>query len=315
MHILVTGAAGFIGSHFTLRLLKEGHSVVCVDSLNKYYDPALKQSRLVQFKEDVEFHEVDLTQREEVEKIFKTHFFDKVCHFAGQPGVRYSMEDPDSYVQHNYLATLVLFDVAKRHDVMDVVFASSSSVYGIRDEVPFKETDRVDEPISVYASTKRGCELLASTYCHLYNMNITCLRFFTVYGPYGRPDMAPYLFTKSIIKGEEINIYNNGDMLRDFTYISDIIDGFYKAMNSLNGFEVINLGCGKPIRLMDFITIIETVIGKEVKKNFLPMQPGDVKQTFADITKAKTMLGFTPKVSLQEGITEFVGWYKKHYDC
>ncbi len=311
MKILVTGAAGFIGYHFVMRVL-DSNEVVCVDNMNSYYDPALKEARLSQFADRVKFYRADISDLQEMEKIFSENSFDAVCHFAAQAGVRYSLENPFAYGRTNYMGTLNLFELCRRHNVLNIVFASTSSVYGDM-RPPFREDARADSQVSLYAATKRGCELLARTYCNLYGMNITSLRFFTVYGPWGRPDMAVFRFTKNIIEGRPIEVYNRGDMERDFTYVSDIVDGFALALNKPMGHKVINLGCAKPIRLLDFIGELEKALGKKAKMKLLPMQKGDIKRTHADITLAQELLGYMPRTNLKEGIKMFVDWFRSYY--
>jgi len=311
--VLVTGGAGFIGSHLILKLLNDGYDVVCIDSMNEYYDPKLKEDRLNQFKEKVKFYKVDIADKEELEKIFKENKFDKICHLAAQAGVRYSIENPFVYADTNYVGTLNIFELAKRNKIDHIVFASTSSIYGLNEDMPFKEDQRVDTPISIYSASKRGCELLAHAYNHLFKLNITCLRFFTVYGPFGRPDMALFKFTKNILEDKQIDVYNNGDMLRDFTYVTDIVEGFALALKKPMGFKIFNLGNGNPVKLMDYIKFIEENLGKKAEINFMGMQPGDVKATSADISKAKKLLGFEPEVDVKEGVKRFIDWYKEYY--
>ena len=313
MKYLVTGGAGFIGSHLIQRLLDEKHDVICVDNLNDYYDPALKKARLERFKDKIKFYQVDIAHKDQLETVFKEGKFDKICHLAAQAGVRYSLENPFVYADSNYVGTLNVLELAKRYGIKDIVFASTSSIYGLNEKMPFSEEDRVDTPISISSASKRACELLAFSYHHLFKLNVTCLRFFTVYGTYGRPDMALFKFTKAILAGEPIDVYNNGDMKRDFTYVTDIVDGFYRATQRPLGFQIINLGCGNPVQLMDFIRTIEKELGKKAQINYLPMQPGDVADTSADITKAKKLLGWEPMVQVPEGVKKFVEWYRKYY--
>ncbi|MFT5036478.1 MAG: UDP-glucuronate 4-epimerase [Candidatus Azotimanducaceae bacterium] len=313
MHYLVTGGAGFIGHHLVLRFLSEGHKVTVVDIVNDYYDPILKEARLKRFPEDVVVHRVDITDITALEEIFKSEKFDAVCHLAAQAGVRYSLEHPEIYIQTNYIGTFHIFELARKYDIRKVVFASTSSVYGTSTDMPFTEENPVREPMSIYASTKRSGELLGATYAHLYDMDITCLRFFTVYGPWGRPDMALFLFTDKILKGQPIDVYNNGEMRRDFTYVDDIVSGFVLATEKTKGFEIINLGNGKPVHLMEFIKTIEDILGKKAEINFMPLQPGDVPETYADITKAQSLLGYSPTTSIKEGVANFIDWYTQYY--
>ncbi len=313
MNILVTGGAGFIGSHLILKLLEEGHEVVCVDNMNAYYDPALKEARLNLFRDRITFYQVDIADAEALEGVFKAHSFDKICHLAAQAGVRYSLENPFVYGTSNFVGSINVFEFAKRYRVPHVVFASSSSVYGKSVNTPFREDDPAVSPVAVYGASKRAGELLASAYVHLFGLNITCLRFFSVYGPYGRPDMALFKFTKAILAGESIDVYNSGEMKRDFTYVDDIVAGFIAALKKPMGFAIFNLGHGKSVWLLDFIKVIEKKLGKKAKMNMLPMQPGDVPETFADTTKAKELLGFEAKVPVEEGVGKFVDWYRGYY--
>lgn len=313
MHHLVTGGAGFIGHHLVLKLVSQGHRVTVVDCVNDYYDPIIKEARLERFPDTVQVHRVDITDRPALEAIFATGHFDGVCHLAAQAGVRYSLEHPEVYVQSNYVGTFNILDLAKKHGIKKVVLASTSSVYGSSDRMPFTEVDPAFEPMSIYAATKRATELLAATYHHLYQMDITCLRFFTVYGPWGRPDMALFIFTDKILKGEPIDVFNHGKMRRDFIYVDDIVEGFALALEKGQGYEIINLGNSQPVELMDFIATIEQELGKKAVINFLPIQAGDVPETSADITKAQRLLGYTPKVSIQAGVKNFIEWYKSYY--
>ena len=313
MQLLVTGGAGFIGNALILKLREEGHEVVCVDTVNEYYDPALKEARLTRLDDGVEVLRIDVTDKKALADIFKNHTFDVVCHLAAQAGVRYSLTHPDVYIESNLKGFFNILDCAKEYDVNHVVFASSSSVYGESTEAPFAEDAVADRPVSLYAATKRSGELTAHAYHILHGINVTCLRFFTVYGPYGRPDMAPILFTENILKGEPIDVYNNGNMQRDFTYIDDIVDGFVRAAHTPLGYEIINLGNGAPVHLMDFIGVLEKTLGKKAQKNMLPMQLGDVSVTYADTTKAKKLLGFEAKVTIEGGIERFVAWYKEYH--
>lgn len=313
MNILVTGGAGFIGSFVVRALLQEGHQVVSIDNFNDYYDPALKRARLKTVEDKIVQYEIDIADREAVEMIFKEHSFDAVCHLAAQAGVRYSIENPLVYAESNYVGTLNILECAKRYGGPRVVAASSSSVYGLNHEMPFREDQVVDAPASVYAATKRGTELLAHTYHHLYGLEVSMLRFFTVYGPWGRPDMALFIFTEAILKGEAIKVFNNGEMSRDFTYIDDIVSGIIGAIKHPKGFEIYNLGRGEPVRLMDFVASLEESLNKKAILDFQPMQPGDVTATWADVTKAARDLGYEPKTSIRDGVNSFVEWYKDYY--
>jgi len=317
--ILITGAAGFIGYHLTRRLLANDHgSLLSLDNYNSYYDPKLKRARTQHFRElsnridesQLNVQETDLRDSELVNKIVKESEISTICHLAAQAGVRYSLENPQSYIDNNLSATKNLLEASRRNEVNDIVFASTSSVYGLNTNMPFKETQSIDSTISTYSATKRACELLCHTYSHIYGFRFRILRFFTVYGPWGRPDMALFKFTNNILTDRPIDIYNHGRMKRDFTYIDDIIDGFIAAIDKPLDFEIINLGCGNPVKLMDFITILEKNLGKKAKKKMLPMQPGDVPATWADISKARELLDYKPKVQIEEGVQRFVEWYR-----
>ena len=314
---LVTGAAGFIGFHTSRRLLDQGETVIGIDNLNDYYDPELKQKRLkiLQQYPAFSFEQLDVSDREGVNTLFEKESIDRVCHLAAQAGVRYSLEDPFAYERSNSLGTLTILEAMRHNDVKDIVFASSSSVYGGVKEIPFKEDVKIDKTISLYAATKAACELQAHTYHHLFGINAIGLRFFTVYGPWGRPDMALFLFTKAMLERKPINVFNNGDMVRDFTYIDDIVDGVVACLENVNllGYEILNLGCSSPVPLMDCIQELETVLGITAEKNMMPMQPGDIRETFADVSKAKRLVGYEPSVQLSEGIREFVKWYTNEY--
>jgi UDP-glucuronate 4-epimerase len=310
---LVTGGAGFIGSHVIHALLRDGHTVVNIDSMNDYYDPTLKRARLARLEDSITHYEIDIADERALEEVFKKHQFDAVCHLAAQAGVRYSIENPFIYARSNYVGTLNIFEYAKRYAVSHVVAASTSSVYGLNDTMPFIETDRVDTPVSIYAATKRGTELLAHAYHHLFDMHITMLRFFTVYGPWGRPDMALFKFTKAILAGEPIPVFNGGDMKRDFTYVDDIVSGVVSALEHPSGFKMYNLGKGSPTDLMEYIHTIEDAVGKKALLDMQPMQPGDVHATWADITAAQADLGYHPKTSVSLGVPQFVEWYRSYY--
>ncbi|MBI4118592.1 MAG: NAD-dependent epimerase/dehydratase family protein [Parcubacteria group bacterium] len=314
MRILVTGGAGFIGSHLVRRLLDSGHDVISIDNLNSYYDPKLKQARLRDIASGVKNYRIDIAQEDALEKVFQKHSFDCIYHLAAQAGVRYSLENPFVYADANYKGTLNIFELARRHGIKRVVFASSSSVYG-KDAVPFREDMKVDTPVSIYAASKRAGELLGHSYAHLFGMNITCLRFFTVYGPYGRPDMSPHTFTKAILEGKPITFFNKGRMKRDFTYVDDIVEGLMAALRKPKGFEIINLGCGNPTSLRDFVNAFESALRKKAKIKYAPLQAGDMVETYADIAKAKKLLGYTPKTAVEEGVERFVRWYTDYYSA
>ncbi len=315
MKILLTGGAGFIGNALALRLLADNHEVVIVDSVNDYYDRSLKEARLARLPSHVPVHRIDIADRDAFEAVFRDAGpFDAVAHLAAQAGVRYSIENPFAYAQSNYVGTQHVFELAKRAGTMHIVYASSSSVYGRNTPVPFREDARADEPVSVYAATKRGSELLGYAYADLFGMDITALRFFTVYGPWSRPDMAPLKFTHAIVRGEPIDLYNKGDMERDFTYIDDIVDGFVRALERRQkGFQIFNLGAGSPVHLRSFVQTLEGALGRTALLHELPMQAGDVPRTFADITKARELLGFAPRVQVADGVRQFVAWYREYY--
>jgi len=315
-YILVTGSAGFIGFSAAKKLLDLGHNVVGVDSFNDYYDINLKKARheILKKYDNFIFHYGDLSDLEFTKSVLADKPIDKICHLAAQAGVRYSLENPHAYIQSNIVAFTNLIEEAKDKKINNFVYASSSSVYGNNEKVPFAVEDKVDEPISLYAATKKADELIAYTYHHLYGMNCTGLRFFTVYGPYGRPDMAYFLFTKSILDGHTIKIFNYGKMERDFTYIDDITEGIINSLEKNNGYQIFNLGNNKPVQLEYLISLIEKELGKKAKKEMLPMQAGDVARTFADISQAQKILNFSPKTSIETGIKNFVDWYKKFYN-
>lgn len=314
MKILITGGAGFIGRATVCALAEQGHKVVSIDNFNDYYDPLLKRDRVRTFPKSVESFSLDISDVAKLELLFKEYKFDAVCHLAAQAGVRYSIENPFVYAQSNYIGTLNILEFSKKYGVGHVVAASTSSVYGLNKDMPFEETQRVDAPISIYSATKRGTELLAHTYNHLFDLNITMLRFFTVYGPWGRPDMAPYLFTKAIASGEPISVFNNGEMSRDFAHVDDIVSGIVAAISKPAGYKIYNLGKGTPESLMEFISEIENNLGKKAIIEYKPMQPGDVKATWADTTLAEKELGYTPTTSMKDGVKNFVEWYRDYYN-
>ncbi len=329
MKILVTGAAGFIGYHLVHYLLGAGHSVVGVDSLNNRYDVRLKQARLMALgvgesgehpkqescamRGSFRFRKFLLEDREALGDLFVAECFDLVIHLAAQAGVRHSLQDPYSYIDSNISGFVNLLECCHRHPVRHLLYASSSSVYGGNVKVPFSEDDAVDSPVSLYAATKRCDELLATLYARLYGIPMTGLRFFTVYGPWGRPDMAPMLFTKAMLSGEPIQVFNYGEMERDFTYVEDIIEAIARLLEKIPSgnipAEIYNIGSGHPILLMDFIRTLEQALGRKAKLNLQPMQPGDVPRTWADTTKLQQAIGFSPRTSLQEGVARFVAWY------
>jgi UDP-glucuronate 4-epimerase len=328
--ILVTGAAGFIGFHLTNALLSLGDKVIGIDNLNDYYDPLLKQARLelIQQHPQVEhfkFLKMDIADREVVAELFETYQFDIVVNLAAQAGVRYSIDNPNAYVDSNLVGFVNVLEGCRHSKVKHLVYASSSSIYGMNVKQPFSTDDRVDYPISLYAATKKSNELMAHTYSHLYGLPTTGLRFFTVYGPYGRPDMAYFKFTKAILEGKNIDVYNNGDMKRDFTYIDDIVEGVLGAMNKIPEtvstefsnavapYKIYNIGNNQPVKLRRFISAIEDACGTKAKENLLPMQAGDVPITFADVDDLINDINFQPNTPIETGIRKFVDWYKLYH--
>lgn len=313
MNILVTGGAGFIGSHLIESLLPEDHKVWCLDNFNDYYDPNIKNRNIEKVKDHPNYSLVkgDILDEPLLDSIFSENNLDMVVHLAARAGVRPSVEQPKLYQEVNVRGTINLLEQAKNHAVDKLVIASSSSVYGNNEKVPFSETDFVDNPISPYAATKKACELIAYTYHALYDLSISCLRFFTVYGPRQRPDMAIHKFTRWIDRDEPIKIFGDGSAQRDFTYIDDIIDGINESMRRCEGYEIYNLGESKVIQLMDLISVIEKTLDKKAKIEFYPPQPGDVAITYADISKAKRKLDYDPSFDIHEGIRRFVSWYRE----
>ncbi|WP_448384491.1 NAD-dependent epimerase [Desulfosoma sp.] len=332
--VLVTGTAGFIGFHLALRLLKEGFAVVGVDNVNDYYDVRIKWDRLniLEKHAGFTFHRVDCEDRQAMEAVFDGYPFRVVVHLAAQAGVRYSLVNPYAYVDSNLMGFMNILEGCRRRNVGHLVFASSSSVYGANTRMPFSVHHNVDHPVSLYAATKKANELMAHTYAHLYGLPCTGLRFFTVYGPWGRPDMALFLFTRAILRGEPINVFNYGKMRRDFTYIDDIVEGVFRVMGrapqpdaswtgdapdpgtSAAPYRIYNIGNNHPVELMVFIRTLEECLGMEARKEFLPMQPGDVPATAADIDDLMRDFGFRPATSIHEGIQKFVDWYRDYYD-
>lgn len=312
--ILVTGSAGFIGYHLSKKLLEDGHEVVGLDNLNDFYDVKIKEDRnqiLLQFP-NYKFYRGDLADFEFVKKVFAENNFDKICHLAAQVNVRYSLENPILYINSNILGFTHLIEEAKNNNIKHFVYASSSSVYGDK-TVPFREVNNTDTPVSLYAATKKSTELIAHAYHHSFGMNCTGLRFFTVYGPWGRPDMAYFKFAKAIAEGKEVDVYNFDKNRRDFTYIDDIVEGIAKALEKTFAYEILNLGNSQMVELRHFIAHLEKEMNSELKKNFLPAQTGDVVETFADIDRASELLDWRPKVSVEEGLKNFVEWYKEYY--
>lgn len=332
--ILVTGSAGFIGFHLVTTLLRSGYVVIGTDNINDYYDPLLKHARLTELKTFVVsskldkyyyFYEVDIANRNDLEKVFSDHSVDVVINLAAQAGVRYSLENPQAYINSNLAGFGNVLECCRQYKIKHLLFASSSSVYGMNQKQPFSTSDNTDFPISLYAATKKSNELLAHSYSHLFDLPCTGLRFFTVYGPFGRPDMAYFKFTKAIMAGDSIDVFNNGIMKRDFTYIDDIVEGItrligklpIKQKNTITAsnapFKVYNIGNNAPVTLDRFIKAIEKATGRSAKRNLLPMQPGDVPLTYADIDELELAIGFKPSTSIEAGIVKFVDWYKNYH--
>ena len=333
MKILVTGAAGFIGFHVCNHLCARGDEVVGIDNLNDYYEVSLKNDRLniLMPLKNFRFIKQDIANRLEVNKLFKTERFDKVIHLAAQAGVRYSIDNPHAYLDSNLTGFLNILEGCRHYKVEHLVYASSSSVYGANESIPFKESDNVDHPVSLYAATKKANEAMAHSYSMLYDLPTTGLRFFTVYGPWGRPDMSPILFAKAISSGQKLKVFNYGKHRRDFTYIDDIVDGVVKSLDkvaridenwsgitpnpssSKAPWKIYNIGNNKPVELLYYIECIEKALGMTAKKEMLPLQPGDVEHTFADTTLLSTDLGYKPKTSIESGVKNFITWYKNYY--
>ena len=338
MKLLVTGTAGFIGCHLAKRLALGNHCITCVDNINDYYDVDLKYARLssLGFERSVidaagwnkcivssvfpglNFIKTDLCDTERTASIFREGAFDVVVHLAAQAGVRYSLTNPHCYISANIQGFLNILEAARVYPPRHLVYASSSSVYGLNAKMPFSENDDVNKPASLYAATKRSNELMAHTYSHLYGIPATAMRFFTVYGPWGRPDMAPYIFTNAIVQGKPISVFNNGDMKRDFTFIDDIVEGIIRVMNLIpDGVvpsAIYNIGAGEPVEIMDFIHALENALGKKALIQYAPMQPGDVSATWADCSALRRDTGFSPQTALSDGIQKYVEWYKKFYE-
>ena len=333
MKILVTGAAGFIGFHTARQLLERGETVVGLDNFNDYYDVTLKESRaaVLDAYDDFSMHRIDLADRDAMEALFTKEMFDKVVHLAAQAGVRYSIENPHAYIESNIVGTLHILEGCRHNDVQHLVYASSSSVYGANTTMPFSIDQNVDHPLALYGATKKANELMAHTYSNLYDLPTTGLRFFTVYGPYGRPDMALFLFTKNIIEGKPIDVFNYGKHRRDFTYIDDIVEGVIHTMDntatpnenwdpaapdpgtSSAPYRIYNIGNQQPVELMDYIGAIEDCLGKKAEKNLLPLQPGDVPDTWADTEDLAADVGYQPSTSIEVGVKNFVEWYLEFY--
>ena len=313
--ILVTGAAGFIGFHTARRLLDGGVGVVGIDNFNDSYDVSLKEARAKILSEypSFEMHRGDIEDRARLHTVFQASRFDRICHLAARAGVRESLLKPEEYVRSNVLGFITLLEEARASGIRDIVYASTSAVYGDTNPMPLREDMRTDSPSSLYAATKKADEEIAYTYHHLYKMNFTGLRFFTVYGPFGRPDMELFLFTKNILEDRPIPVFGEGKMRRDFTYIDDIVDGVIASLEKPFPYEIINLGRGASVALEDFIPCIERCIGKRGEREYASMQPGDVRETHADISKARRLLGYESKISIEEGVKRFVEWYKGYY--
>ena len=338
MKILVTGVAGFIGFHLVEKLVKEGHDIIGIDNINDYYPMTLKFDRLNELGiapefirynhkaksekyNNFSFYRINIVDEFHLLELFRKYKFDYVVHLAAQAGVRYSLDNPKAYIDSNVTGFMNILEACRHYPVKHLVYASSSSVYGLNKEQPFSTEHRVDEPVSLYAATKRSNELMAHSYSHLYNIPTTGLRFFTVYGPWGRPDMAPMLFAKAMMEDKNIKVFNNGNLERDFTYVGDIVEGVTQVMNSIPNniksglpYKIYNIGNSSPIKLMDFISELETAFNKEVKKGYLPMQDGDVVSTYANIENLKNEVGYSPSTTLKEGIVKFADWYIEYYE-
>ncbi|MBC3765790.1 NAD-dependent epimerase [Neptunicella marina] len=337
MKILITGVAGFIGFHTCLQLLSRGDQVVGIDNINDYYDVNLKQARLDKITQsgnanNFSFIKMDVADRQKLEALFSTEKFDKVIHLAAQAGVRYSIENPHAYIESNIVGFMNILEGCRHNEVKHLVYASSSSVYGANESTPFSIHDNVDHPVSLYAASKKSNELMAHTYSHLYGLPTTGLRFFTVYGPWGRPDMALFSFTKAILNDEPIKVFNFGEHKRDFTYIDDIVQGIVRTLDhtaqpnpawsgkspdpasSKAPYRVYNIGASQPIKLLDFIAAIETKLGKTAEKELLPLQPGDVPDTYADVTELTEQLNYSPKTNIENGVGQFIDWYTDFYN-
>jgi UDP-glucuronate 4-epimerase len=314
MKVLLTGVAGFIGMHSARRLLARGDEVVGVDNLNPYYPVQLKKDRLAQLKHPkLRFHELDIADGAALRQLFDKEKPERVLHLAAQAGVRYSLENPAAFIQTNLVGFANLLECCRAHPPQNLVYASSSSVYGSNKELPWSESQNVDHPVSLYAATKKSNELMAHVYSHLYGLNTTGLRFFTVYGPWGRPDMSPMIFASAIVQGRPIPVFNHGDMQRDFTYVDDIVEGTLRVLDKPTRYAVYNIGNHQPVNLLDYIAALERAFGKEAKLEMKPMQPGDVKATYADTSALQKAVGFAPSTPLDTGLARFADWFKQYY--
>jgi UDP-glucuronate 4-epimerase len=332
--VIITGVAGFIGFHLAKKFTANGFKVIGIDNLNDYYDVSLKESRLNELKKlpDFQFHRIDITDKLQLYKVFSQHADSYTVHLAAQAGVRYSLINPHAYLESNLHGFLNILEACRNHTCKHLVYASSSSVYGANTKMPFSVHDNVDHPISLYAATKKSNELMAHTYSALYKIPTTGLRFFTVYGPYGRPDMAMFLFTKAIIEGRAIQVFNNGDMRRDFTYVDDIVEAIFRLIfkpaapssgwtgedpdpaTSFAPYRLYNIGNNNPVELMKLIDVIEKKLGRKAKREYLPLQTGDVPQTYADVDALKADVGFKPSTSIEDGVSKFIDWYMDYYN-
>ncbi|MEB8305377.1 NAD-dependent epimerase [Staphylococcus xylosus] len=332
MKILITGVAGFIGSHLAKKLIKQGHHVIGVDSINDYYSVSLKEDRLESIgKENFTFYKMKLENYDDLSKVFKDEKPEVVVNLAAQAGVRYSIENPRAYIDSNIVGFMNILECSRHFNIKNLIYASSSSVYGANTSKPFSTSDNIDHPLSLYAATKKSNELMAHTYSHLYNLPTTGLRFFTVYGPWGRPDMALFKFTKAIVNDEVIDVYNHGNMMRDFTYVDDIVEAISRLVkkpaspnkawsganpdpgSSYAPYKVYNIGNNSPVRLMEFVEAIENKLGKEAKKNYMDLQPGDVPETYANVDDLFRDIDFKPETTIQDGVNKFVDWYLEYY--
>ncbi len=332
MKILVTGSAGFIGSHLSKKLIKQGHEVIGLDNINDYYDVTIKKDRLKSIgNKNFTFYKINLEDELEMDKIFENEKPQVVINLAAQAGVRYSLENPRAYIDSNIVGFTNILECSRHHKVEHLIYASSSSVYGANTSKPFSTSDNIDHPLSLYAATKKSNELMAHTYSHLYNLPTTGLRFFTVYGPWGRPDMALFKFTKAIVNDEEIDVYNHGNMMRDFTYVDDIVEAISRLVkkpaqpnpewsganpdpsSSYAPYKIYNIGNNSPVRLMEFVEAIENKLGKKAKKNYMDLQPGDVPETYANVDDLFKNIDFKPETTIQDGINQFVDWYIDYY--